>query len=600
MKPHFHTPNTSSCRAAASSSSSMKFSKSILNPIRATRNGGPAVSLSFLSRRLRPNGSLKGGRALSPFFTTKKRGGAFENPEPSSPKVTCIGQVRVKSKKKRSLSKKRMVGEASFRKTEQKTEQECQCWPHKNQRWVHLPISVCEALRAFGAEFSCLFPCRRSSNCVSMRGREKRNENGCGGTVLARCLVFAGEGGRRREIEVVVGGGDEGTAVRRHVFEDIEVKNGRIEIKGRSLEDEEEEIGRVSICIPPKNALLLMRCRSDPMKMAALANRCNWAAPECENEDNEEEDEIVDFEGKDEIYEGFEEGIEVSNKPNEEQKIQNEAEANLEMGFCEDKLAIYSEEKEQEIKGEEEEEEIESNMSSFEALLEESPTCHLSSSSAQSDEEAIDGNDVVSLPDQKEAEETEESTTSEKDPIFTSNDNQNHKPEKTHQQEDDEKEESENPVLPECLLLMMCEPKLSMEVSKETWVRGTDFIRWLPERPRKAAKAAGCDHVNPVKRRPSIADSKPKPRVPAPPSKRNEHQPPRSSCSLPAAASMIERKLVCAGAYEPLALTRCKSEPMRTAAAKLMPEPCFWKNGSVKMEPHGRAALGVGAAGVGF
>ncbi|KAK6132810.1 hypothetical protein DH2020_033453 [Rehmannia glutinosa] len=487
-----------------------------------------------------------------------------------------------------------MAGEVSFRKTEQ----ECQCWPHKNQRWVHLPISVCEALRAFGAEFSCLFPCRRSSNCVSTseREREKGNENGCG-AVLARCLVLvnSGEGGRRREIEVVVGGGDE-TAVRRHVFEDIEVKNGRIEIKGRSLEDEEEEIGRVSICIPPKNALLLMRCRSDPMKMAALANRCNWAAPECENEeDNEEEDEIVDFEGKDEIYEGFEEGIEVSNKPNEEQEIQNEAGPNLEMGFCEDKLAIYSEEKEQEIK--EEEEEIESNMSSFEALLEESPTCHSSSSSAQSDEE---GNDVVSLPDQKEAsiqqEETEESTTSEKDPIFISNDNQNHKPEKTHQQE-----ESENPVLPECLLLMMCEPKLSMEVSKETWVRGTDFIRWLPERPRKAAKAAGCDHVNPVKRRPSIVDSKPKPRVPAaPPTKRNEHQPPRSSCSLPAAASMIERKLVSAGAYEPLALTRCKSEPMRTAAAKLMPEPCFWKNGSVKMEPHGRAALGVGAAGVGF
>ncbi|KAI3828229.1 hypothetical protein L1987_02326 [Smallanthus sonchifolius] len=31
--------------------------------------------------------------------------------------------------------------------------------------------------------------------------------------------------------------------------------------------------------------------------------------------------------------------------------------------------------------------------------------------------------------------------------------------------------------LPECLWLMMCEPKLSMEVSKETWVSGKDFIR---------------------------------------------------------------------------------------------------------------------------
>ncbi|KAK1422008.1 hypothetical protein QVD17_24836 [Tagetes erecta] len=31
--------------------------------------------------------------------------------------------------------------------------------------------------------------------------------------------------------------------------------------------------------------------------------------------------------------------------------------------------------------------------------------------------------------------------------------------------------------LPECLLLMMYEPKLSMEVSKETWVSSKDFIR---------------------------------------------------------------------------------------------------------------------------
>ncbi|KAL2480647.1 hypothetical protein Adt_33613 [Abeliophyllum distichum] len=49
---------------------------------------------------------------------------------------------------------------------------------------------------------------------------------------------------------------------RRHVLEDIEIKDEKIE----------EEAGRVSICIPPKNAFLLMRCRSDPMKMTALAN----------------------------------------------------------------------------------------------------------------------------------------------------------------------------------------------------------------------------------------------------------------------------------------------------------------------------------------
>ncbi|KAL8481571.1 hypothetical protein ACS0TY_027904 [Phlomoides rotata] len=39
--------------------------------------------------------------------------------------------------------------------------------------------------------------------------------------------------------------------------------------------------------------------------------------------------------------------------------------------------------------------------------------------------------------------------------------------------------ENKSSSLPECLLLMMCEPKLSMVVSKEIWVCGTDFIRLL-------------------------------------------------------------------------------------------------------------------------
>nr|GMD74996.1 DNA ligase 1-like isoform X1 [Ipomoea batatas] len=51
-------------------------------------------TLMVQSRRLRTNGSIKAGQA-SPMFPSfaKKRGSAFENPEPSSPKVTCIGQV---------------------------------------------------------------------------------------------------------------------------------------------------------------------------------------------------------------------------------------------------------------------------------------------------------------------------------------------------------------------------------------------------------------------------------------------------------------------------------------------------------------------------
>ncbi|KAK1307246.1 hypothetical protein QJS10_CPA10g01109 [Acorus calamus] len=71
-------------------------------PDKPTSSSSSSLSTS-LSRRLRSNGSIKGGQ--SPMFpasvssTQKKKGDAFEALEPSSPKVTCIGQVRVKTMK---------------------------------------------------------------------------------------------------------------------------------------------------------------------------------------------------------------------------------------------------------------------------------------------------------------------------------------------------------------------------------------------------------------------------------------------------------------------------------------------------------------------
>ncbi|XP_073029229.1 uncharacterized protein [Primulina eburnea] len=739
----------------SSSSSSMKLSKSILSPGRATRDCGPVSLTSSLSRRLRTNGSLKGGQA-SPFFTFygKKRGCSFENPEPSSPKVTCIGQVRVKTKKKvkqtRSFSKRR-GGDLSFRKIElggvgayqgeditssqqrfsnpsahaQTQQQSQECLTHRNQRWVHLPISICEGFRSFGSEFSCFFPCKGS--CFSTSEREKseergpgENENGCG-AVFTRWLVSVndGEGGKRREIELVVGGGDEEEILaerysmrssRRHVFEDIEVKNDRIEVKGQSLEGE-EEAARVSICIPPKNALLLMRCRSDPMKMASLANKFSWdakAAHKVEYEDikegkndepvgkdvdefeevqngdtisveSEEQENLRGCDVKDEIFRGNKaetgEEEDVSVEHIDEQETLNQAEVISEIGaVCvEEKsqgLLIISlqemeEKQEQEsavtkemtLEEEEEEEEVESNMSSFEALLDQENAEHfgdypvqleeeaedaslrLLTSSNGSDEEESEGNKMPTLHhdaamEKKDGEETQESNPSftecydvNKEETQLNCEEKSSRKDGTVEQKEatsptvtgigspenreflvgsqDAKKGKESHVLPDCLLLMMCEPKLSMEVSKETWVCSTDFLRWLPERPlkppAKPAKVGSGGEQGPIKSRLSV-DSKPKPN-----SQKEKHelqQPRRSSCSLPPAtaaasrANIIEQELVNAVAYEPLALTRCKSEPMSTAAAKLLPESHFWKNAIRKLEPHSRATLG--AARVGF
>ena len=86
----------------------------------------------------------------------------------------------------RARSKKRR-GEASFRKSNeqagfssdlQSLQQEAGLNP-RNQRWVHLPVTICEALRTFGSEFSCLFPCK--SSCGKEKDEEGEKVEGSGG-----------------------------------------------------------------------------------------------------------------------------------------------------------------------------------------------------------------------------------------------------------------------------------------------------------------------------------------------------------------------------------------------------------------------------------
>ncbi|KAJ3692267.1 hypothetical protein LUZ60_012617 [Juncus effusus] len=293
----------------------------------------PSLSAS-LSRRLRTSGSVKG--AQSPMFSNvvggrRNKGAAFETAEPTSPKVTCIGQVRVKGKQRRKKAKgammvrsrsKRVVGtEVSFRREgEMGRERERECMPGaRNQgSWVYqIPVSICDALKAVGSEFNCLLPCSGKSFCSSSSGPKGTGEEGkvkrrgsCG-AVLARWLMMQENEEVKREVEEELEREEQMVEMERKVevvtdweerrmVEEFEVeirKKDEILVVGEGEEGEGEEKGRVSVCIPPKNALLLMRCRSDPVRMAALANRL-WGSPvrkvhaqEEEVEEREEEEE---------------------------------------------------------------------------------------------------------------------------------------------------------------------------------------------------------------------------------------------------------------------------------------------------------------------
>ncbi|KAF6992039.1 hypothetical protein CFC21_009070 [Triticum aestivum] len=283
-------------------------------------DAAPAALLRpSLSRRLRNSGSLKGGQ--SPMFppgtaSGGRRGrGGMEPAEPSSPKVTCIGQVRVKGGKRKPKhassaaalrSRSRRGSEASFRRGADDRDGAGALHPGaKNQGWVYqIPVNICEALKTFGS-------CGGRSLCSPSRergggaprsgaaGDKKRRRAPAGGSWLcgaavARCLLAIQE----EEDDVgkgsAVGPADEaresqvGLVMQGWDVEDEEgeedetrVVVGAVEVE---KEDEillvggKEEEGRVSVCIPPRNALLLMRCRSDPVRMAELATRF-WGSP---------------------------------------------------------------------------------------------------------------------------------------------------------------------------------------------------------------------------------------------------------------------------------------------------------------------------------
>ncbi|XVF18764.1 hypothetical protein REPUB_Repub11eG0051400 [Reevesia pubescens] len=566
------------CFTSRLSSSSMKISsKSILSPGRIREPSQISLS-SSLSRRLKSNGSMKGGQA-SPMFPTngKKRGCAFENPEPSSPKVTCIGQVRVKTKKQgkkfRACRSKRR-GEVSFRKVDHNNvnnggsngldSSSCQDYNmghflsnnshHQQQqeckKWVHLPLTICEALRSFGAEFNCFLPCR-SSCMANQRDKEEKNggsvgaNNGNGhgngssscGAVFARWLVAVQEGeeeGKEREIELVVGGGEDDE--RRESRDEAEVVGESL--GRRNLEEEtiiecqyQEQENEVEIEIDQQESAMkeeiLAEVSSDLEKLQGEEN-----APEIEQE--------------------HENGLEDELQQQGEEEAEAEAEENV---------------------------------------------------SGKVEEEGEDQALVEGAEEEEEEEEEESSTIEEEEAERSKERSELECPQKRESDPEDESKESESQqnLLPDCLLLMMCEPKLSMEVSKETWVCSTDFIRWVPEK-KKQPVVKQKDGGDETKRRISI-DSNPAPVL---------LQPRRSSCSFPAAppmatvaaakgaggggsmANMKEQKLVGGKGYEPFVLKRCKSEPRRSSV-KLAPDACFWKNR--KLEP---TTLGVGAAGVGF
>ena len=506
------------------------------------REHGAAAPPS-LSRRLKNSGSLKGGQSPATIPAGNRRKSfPVEVAEPSSPKVTCIGQVKVKTARMKQKTKRKKKKKTSKRS----------CSPING---------FCEAVRSFGSELNCFSPCSA--------GRKD--------TVVAEPP--------RKEPEKVLAAAEE---------------------EGEMIEEKRE-----SFCVvPPRNALLLMRCRSDPVKMAALTTRLCGSPTKVGVEDIEREN-AGDDGATGESTVGEEQPLSRKDREEEERDSNrrqgDSARRPLERESCREKVgeeparsSLGRESCREKVSVEEPAERCLERETSVEKVSEDrAQRCSERETRGEKvsedrarrclERESARGKVVGrrhSFSTEKDA--RRKSSAGEKEgrrrwsfsvessrrqpaqtqlePDILAKKTKNLKSKKkTKSREDPEAEneifsqrtapppeDSKVEELPDCLLLMMYEPKLSMEVSKETWVCSSDFLAHHRHRQRQKQTKA-------------------------------EEQPP--PVPLPEEPVAAERK----PAVPPFGLTRCKSEPMRSSA-KMDPDTCFWKN---RHRP-------IGEAGVGF
>ncbi|XP_062117184.1 uncharacterized protein LOC133831040 [Humulus lupulus] len=209
-----------------------------------------------LMRFLRTNvGSKSRGRSrASPMFVRKKNPSAIETQEPSSPKVTCMGQVRVRRSSKQKPSKPRRTKPAP---TKVGDSVGCRC------RWIPRAL-LC---RHFAETFTPKL-CR---------------------PVWSKWCSYFQVSFRRK-----VGSREEPSKI-----------GSRFDVKSQDSDEEEEEKREAKIFAattatttcsssPPKNAFILTRCRSAPYRSSSLASRF-WGSPlNSENIEQKEEEEEED------------------------------------------------------------------------------------------------------------------------------------------------------------------------------------------------------------------------------------------------------------------------------------------------------------------
>ncbi|XP_027349138.1 uncharacterized protein LOC113860821 [Abrus precatorius] len=177
-----------------------------------------------LMRFLRTNAGSRSRRSRSsPMFVRKKNNATIETQEPSSPKVTCMGQVRARRSSKQPATKRERPP----------TRCGCRCW------WIRKPKTCrCQPLWPNWPFF------RRKPNNLKQDSTNSHSN------------FHASNYDSDHEDQ------DSASALEETVNVNVNVNNAFAS----------------NSSTPPKNALLLTRCRSAPYRSSSLAGRF-WGSP---------------------------------------------------------------------------------------------------------------------------------------------------------------------------------------------------------------------------------------------------------------------------------------------------------------------------------
>ncbi|KEH34905.1 hypothetical protein MtrunA17_Chr3g0115671 [Medicago truncatula] len=233
--------------------------KPICSPVRPSEPNKHHHHKTYHQRKRsisRAGGSISGGgQAGSPMLWTKNKSMGSENSEPTSPKVTCAGQIKMRPKNSACRSWQSVMEEIEKIHNDKKQK--------KRLNWAE-SLGFKKEIMQF---FTCLRAIRFDLRCfgsfsgTDITTEDEDEEEDDDGEDEDKDEVYYND---HVGVEETHRDSESSRAVFSKWFMVMQEEQNKVVHKEEEKKD--ENCGDGEISVPPPNALLLMRCRSAPVK----------------------------------------------------------------------------------------------------------------------------------------------------------------------------------------------------------------------------------------------------------------------------------------------------------------------------------------------